>query len=58
VRNTVKYGMKKTLSILTKEDQDIHNLINVYNSLKKEEKEVMKTNKISSKKQKKKPPYS
>jgi transposase len=41
----VKYGKlwnEKTLSTLAKEDQDIQNLINVYNSLKKEEKEIMK----------------
>jgi hypothetical protein len=41
----VKYGRlwnEKTLSTLAKEDQDIHSLINVYHSLKKEEQEVMK----------------
>jgi len=45
LRKGVKYGKlwnEKTLSTLAQEDQDIQNLINVYNSLKKEEKEVMK----------------
>jgi transposase len=33
---------ENTLSTMAKEDSDIHNLINVYRSLKKEEQEVMK----------------
>jgi len=37
-----KVWNENTLSAIAKEDSDIHNLINVYHSLKKEEKEVMK----------------
>jgi len=45
LRKGMKYGKlwnEKALSTLAEEDQDIKNLINVYNSLKEEEKEVMR----------------
>jgi transposase len=45
LRNGRKYGKswnEKTLSTFAAEDQDVKNLVNVYNSLQEEEKEVMK----------------
>jgi transposase len=45
LRNGKKYGKswnEKTLSVLAAEDPDVKNLVNVYNSLHEEEKEVMK----------------